>query len=162
MQISAFYFLTLEKADCTIFTRLLNWLVGWSLVSITINFLSPNNVLLLFLICSSSLHIKYFSSPNIFLLRFPSPPKRTFSYSKYFSPFPSPFFFTKIFPSPNIFLIFLLGCLDLHKTETIFLLQLFTFLSSFAFFIWDQLQVILEVPPTNGEKMSNWTKISIT
>ena len=79
LQIYAFYFLTFEEADCTIFTRLL---------SVMISSISFSFFVFLFL------HKKYIFLFQIFFSRsfsstakiktFSSPPKNTFSFSKYF------------------------------------------------------------------------------
>ena len=80
LQIVAFFLLSnFEKADCSIFARL---------VSVTINFPSPNDSF-----------FSFFSSVD-----------RIFSFSKCFPHFPSPFsspLSTKYFSSRNIFLLFL-------------------------------------------------------
>ena len=52
LQISAFYFPTFAKADCTIFALLVGWLVG-----VTINFPSPN--------CVTQLHTEQVPSYTI-------------------------------------------------------------------------------------------------
>ena len=62
LEITALYFLTFEKADCTKFTLSVGWLVG-----VTINFLPQ--IIPQFLLRSSSPPQKiYFPSTKLFLL----------------------------------------------------------------------------------------------